>query len=400
MKACKRFLLASFCTSLCLSTSALGAVKQILVFGDSLSDDGNLYHLSYSYHSVLDKIPAIINDYPNGYIPSRYNNPYYGGRFSNGKTWVEDIANLFHIRDTNSHRDGLFIDYAYGGAHAASFEPSNKLPTPTVFPPNLSMQVATYDALHLLKSKQADTLAIIMTGANDYLGGRSDTDTATTSAVNAISSAIDHLYHHGVHQFLIAGLPDLGLTYDSYRHGSAFAKHETELSTLHNQKLAQVVQAYQANTRKYPDMKITFFNWTPFHRAAIENYQAMGFDYANSQPCHPGANIPTTGSVADNPQLAITASVASQTRNHIPSECDADASEPSKHIYMDPVHPTRVVHCMLALTACHLMEGSNGEVNCHISDTQDPTQVATEAAKVCWGYEAKGWLKADTPIEN
>lgn len=384
-------------------------IKKIIVFGDSLSDDGNLYHLSYSYHDILDKIPPIIKNYPTGYVPSRYNTPYYGGRFSNGKTWVEDVANLFDILDTNVHRDGLFVDYAYGGANAENFQSNSRLPTPNIFPPNLTMQVAEYDWLHPLNTPDNTVLSIIMAGANDYLGGSQNIDKTTTYSVSSISHAIINLYSHGVRHFLIAGLPDLGLTYDAYRKGQAFAAEESSLATMHNQKLMMAIQDIQHNQKAYPDIHITFFNWMPFHKAVLSQYQQAGFSYANTQPCHPGANIPISNfsNEMNNPELQVAADVLTSAQNTLPNACDKDADNPSQHIYMDPVHPTRVVHCMIALTACHFLQGQYAYVKdskqialqCHMPESDDPVVLALAAAKQCWQYEKQGWLMADSPIE-
>jgi phospholipase/lecithinase/hemolysin len=69
-----------------------GNVKQIVFFGDSMTDNGNLYNLI----KTMPKSP-----------------PYYKGRFSNGPTWAEYVERSFY----NTH----YIDsqnYAYGGATA------------------------------------------------------------------------------------------------------------------------------------------------------------------------------------------------------------------------------------------------------------------------------------------
>src|ERR1041384_6306889 len=50
--------------------------SRIFVFGDSLSDTGNFYALS------------------GGFPPA----PYAGGRFSNGKLWVEYAAEALHMQ--------------------------------------------------------------------------------------------------------------------------------------------------------------------------------------------------------------------------------------------------------------------------------------------------------------
>ncbi|WBO59801.1 SGNH/GDSL hydrolase family protein [Acidocella sp. MX-AZ03] len=72
-----------------LSLMAAPAAKagNLYVFGDSLSDDGNLYKLT-------------------GLPPA----PYYQGRFSNGPVWVEYLPGLTGLGFSSAN------DYAYGGA--------------------------------------------------------------------------------------------------------------------------------------------------------------------------------------------------------------------------------------------------------------------------------------------
>ncbi len=65
-------------------------VKEIIFFGDSLSDDGNLLQKL----KIVPKSP-----------------PYYKGRFSNGITWAEHVSNHFYNKSyINS------VNYCYGGA--------------------------------------------------------------------------------------------------------------------------------------------------------------------------------------------------------------------------------------------------------------------------------------------
>ncbi|PKC02598.1 hypothetical protein RhiirA5_402328 [Rhizophagus irregularis] len=63
------------------------SLTMLHVFGDSTCDNGNTWRLSNFT-----------------YPPSDY---FYKGRFSNGPTWVEYLADFCHIKD---------INYAYGGA--------------------------------------------------------------------------------------------------------------------------------------------------------------------------------------------------------------------------------------------------------------------------------------------
>ena len=67
-------------------------LNKIVVFGDSLSDNGNLYE--YLKHQ-LPLSP-----------------PYFEGRFTNGPVWIEDLIESYYPTNSNDH----LLDYAYGGA--------------------------------------------------------------------------------------------------------------------------------------------------------------------------------------------------------------------------------------------------------------------------------------------
>ena len=67
-------------------------LNKIVVFGDSLSDNGNLYE--YMKH----KLPI--------------SPPYFEGRFTNGPVWIENIATFYYPDDAEAH----LLDYAFGGS--------------------------------------------------------------------------------------------------------------------------------------------------------------------------------------------------------------------------------------------------------------------------------------------
>ena len=114
------------------SVVAASQFSHIVVFGDSLSDTGNLYALDPS------SVPA---------------SKYYQGRFSNGPVWVEYLAEADLL-------DATLVNNAYGGAS-----------TDGSSPPGLQVQVSTYTAT---ADVLPDALYVIWIGANDFLGGASD----------------------------------------------------------------------------------------------------------------------------------------------------------------------------------------------------------------------------------
>ena len=98
-------------------------INHLVVFGDSLSDNGNLYRVT------MHRMPGQV---------------YWKGRFSNGPVWSEDLVKKvgFDSKD--------FEDYAYGGATAEIFMWNNKEQQyqSQELPPSLIYQVTDVHALH------------------------------------------------------------------------------------------------------------------------------------------------------------------------------------------------------------------------------------------------------------
>ena len=161
------------CILLLFSPSAY-ALSTIFAYGDSLSDNGNLYAIS-------------------GSPPSP---PAYEGRFSNGPVWVETLA-----ASTGSN----LVDWAYGGATTGYDNPaagSSVLGLQW----QLDMTVPTFSALDL-----DDTLFTVWAGANDFFQGRGYTDAAAN-----IGTALNTLAAAGATSIMVPNLPDLGYTPEFY----------------------------------------------------------------------------------------------------------------------------------------------------------------------------------------
>ena len=86
------FYLLSLTTSPLAFATDFNHIKQIVIFGDSYSDNGNTYQISK-------------NTYPG--------QAYYLGRFFNGPTWSEYFAGKLGFDATDATK---FRNYAYGQA--------------------------------------------------------------------------------------------------------------------------------------------------------------------------------------------------------------------------------------------------------------------------------------------
>lgn len=169
--------------------------SSFFVFGDSLSDNGNLFR-------------AI------GLPPD----PYLDGRFSDGPVWNEGILQDFTAAGEVS------ANFAFGGATAVA----NGDPVP-----DLSLQLGSFGA-SVPKAALGDRpLASLWFGANDILdaiedfanGLKVDSEVlaAAAAAADAVGAGVRALDLSGITDFAVWNLPDIGLTprYQLFEPGSA-----------------------------------------------------------------------------------------------------------------------------------------------------------------------------------
>lgn len=146
-------------------------INELFVFGDSLSDVGNVFHAT-----------------GRAYPP---NPPYFQGRYSNGPVWVEYLASELMLTPEQN------TNFAYGGATTGNSSINGI--------PGLLAQVQSFTKAH--RQVNPNALYVLWAGANDYLHGA--TTNATLSSDN-LSQAIQSLSKAGAKKIMVANLPDLG----------------------------------------------------------------------------------------------------------------------------------------------------------------------------------------------
>ncbi len=161
----------------------------LYVFGDSLSDSGNLFALTF------------------GTVPP--SPPYFDGRFSNGPVWVETLAPLLGLEvdfDTDVTVDPLANNQAVGGAFTDTRN-ENEAVLPSLAGTGILGQVASFDAAGGRIGR--DDLVVIWGGANNYLF---DPAARPRQVVRDLVEAVESLADLGARRFLLPNLPDLGRT--------------------------------------------------------------------------------------------------------------------------------------------------------------------------------------------
>lgn len=171
------FALAAGLVAACLAAPASANYSQIITFGDSLSDNGNLYALT------------------GGQPPF----PYFNGRFSNGPVAVEVMSAKLGLTLT---------DFAYGGAQTGMGNLSGAALNGT----GVAGQIAHYGAL-TGGHADASALYVVWAGPNDFFAGANmlSPSTAPTASANLLND-IQALYGLGAREFFVPLMPDLGVT--------------------------------------------------------------------------------------------------------------------------------------------------------------------------------------------
>ena len=431
MRTLKRALFSLLTCLICLNTVATPtAIKTVILFGDSLSDTGNDYAFSYLLSPIIKRIPSLKKQFPSGLIPSPYGRPYFRGRFSDGKNWFEDFANLFHVRDTELHHYGHLENFAYGGAWASTYTNHGKRGI-TIFPLDIQEQILQFDLMHPFPYLHHNhVLAVIFIGANDYLTTDMSTPVSTQvdHAVNAIKAGIKqlHNYHHITH-FLLMGMPDLSQTPYATHLSDEQRTRLRQLSVAHNQRLTQLSTQLNAQNSQLP-YHTTFINWLSDHQELNQHYQQYHFRYAENRPCHNGFPDQAPLQIAVSPTQFLTQLLHNslpaanlwtqaphatlpngiQQRVDESSQC-TDLQPSGDHIYMDDVHPTRLAQCIIALRTCSTIQsqytwvdgrGREHALNC--GTTAEGLTGLQQAADQCYAALQAGDLRKNTllPFEN
>jgi phospholipase/lecithinase/hemolysin len=323
----KSRLLAVLCALVLLVPAWAGADEReggfrpfdrIVVFGTSLSDPGNAFLLinhsvSAPGYGMSDlALVTLIPDFP-----------YAAGqnRFSNGATWVEQLAGpiglSWSVKPSFLQSIAGSSNYAVGGTRARDGVAGEV---------SLSLQVTNFlrDAGPRASSR---ALYVIEMGGNDVRDAIEGDKYAIPLALAGVSDAIGRLYLAGARKFLIWNVPNLGRApairaLDAFLHltrgtpAGAVIQGATAASLGYNGGLAQVLNALPA---ALPGIDISLFD-------SFGTLEAVA-----NQPFRYGLQNATDGCIA--PWTAL------------PSRC----AHPDRYLFWDGIHPTRAGHAIIAI---------------------------------------------------
>lgn len=249
----------------------------MVVFGDSLSDTGTVFRAT------------------NGLYPP--DPPYFQGRYSNGRVWVEYLADRLNLSASKIN------NFACGGATSGSN--SNGLV------PGLLSQVQSFTPTNA--RVDAAALYVLWAGANDYLQGASE----ATTPVKNVMDAIESLSGAGAKRILVANLPNLGQL--PATRNTSKSTNLTALTEAHNQGLRRSLKLLG---QQQPDLKIMVLDANALYQEAITQSAKFGFTNVT------GACV--SGSSA--------------------------CSHPEQFLFWDGIHPTTTAHQVLGEQAVVAVE--------------------------------------------
>lgn len=296
------------------ATLSAGTLNKIVVFGDSLSDNGNLYE--YMKH----QIPM--------------SPPYFSGRFTNGPVWIELLTDSYFPHDGKSHLQ----DYAFGGAGVSEVigdDDDDALFT-------LRREVDTYLLAHQDKADPT-SLFVVWIGANNYLAVPENAEKTVENVNLGIKRELDRLANKGAKNIIVVNLPDLGRVPAAHDFDAADAL--SDLAKQHNDRLKKTVDELQVTQST---VNWIFIDLYQLFNEMLTDHNRYGMSNITDTCYEATLSKPSSRSV-----LKMVSTVKPQA---IKNACDG-------YLFFDPVHPVARAHRILAEKIREVLDGYG--VNLH-----------------------------------
>lgn len=281
--------------SLTGGSAGAASFSSFYVFGDSLSDSGANPSSVLSMYKLLG-----------GNCPATHScTPYFEGRFSNGPTAVEYMADAILPGGATTSN---FFNFAVSGATTGIGNYGDGgTQTTSGFPglPGMAQQLGLFSIdPQYINQAGTNPLFLVWGGANDYL-----TEDSAADAAKKIVSYVGELASMGASNIIVPNLPDLSLTpYVQLKNDQTAAKN---FSIEFNQTLASQIDALSG---ALPSANIVQFDTFSLFNNIIQNPANYGF--------------------TNTTEACVVLLIA----------CTDD----STHVFWDDFHPTTQVHMLVA----------------------------------------------------
>ncbi|WP_392534432.1 SGNH/GDSL hydrolase family protein [Nostoc sp. C117] len=275
----------------------------IYVFGDSLSDTGNVFNLT------------------NESVPPKPT--YFNGRFSNGPIWLEYLASDLGLTFNPNN------NFAFGGATTGTDNLGLS------FLPGLKQEINEFTTIN--NSADPNALYIIWAGTNDGLEYFFNKTPNPIESVSNLSAAITSLAAVGAENILVVNLPDLGKFPVTGGDSQTASVLET-FTNAHNSDLTTTINLL--NQELSPETHIIPLDVNSLYNRIIASPKEFSF-----------TNV-TDSCIGDLSVVPIKVPVK-------PVVCN-----PDQFLFWDEVHPTTATHqligelAFLALKSASIPESS------------------------------------------
>lgn len=338
------------------------SINKLVIFGDSLSDQGNL-------QTWLRIVPGA---------------PYFGGRFSNGPNWVDYLQQQTGIAVQN---------WAVGGS-VTLMQEDRDYDWTTRLSGSVQEEINHYAEDYLDNGKLSDpdsTLFVLWVGGNDYLGklhNQAEVDTfidepndpeggsniLIAEVTNNITNHLHSLKELGARNILVLNLPDLGtiprvLENDTYHVGVDepnnfrlvnLSQKLTQISQRHNQALKSSIDNFVQQFKEiniiygdaYSGLRNVMLSRHFFKASKPMNYQ-LDPDFLKT--------IVAGKSEAKINQACFTGSILGGDNSDV-------CANPNKFLFWDSVHPTSFGHCLIAFGFQRNLNENNLMTSAHASN--------------------------------
>lgn len=226
--------------------------SEMYVFGDSLSDTGNLFNAT------------------NGLFPP--DPPYSQGRSSNGPLWVEYLSPRLNLQSSEVN------NLAFFGAETGRGNANEDLLQADL--PGLLDEIDSFQTSLAGSPADPDALYVVWAGANDFFSPPADPIVAISESIGNLVTAVGTLKASGANHILVPYMPNLGVT--PFAISSGITAELTALSAAFNGALD--------NTFNAIGLEVITFDTFAFFNNLAANAESFGFTNI-STPCFDGVSI-------------------------------------------------------------------------------------------------------------
>ena len=288
---------------------------QIVVFGDSLSDVGNVY---------ADSIAL-------GLTPDPPTPPYYAGRMSNGPIWVDYLADAMNVPRAEASQQGTGgTGYAYAGsAIGPGTRLRNSIAIPGQIQPvsNTGKQIDDFLAASAGNRFSPDQMVLFWGGAQNLLqatltGSVASGLAAVAATLSEFELELRKLDANGAQRVVVPNQIDASTAPFFNGYGPTLPAGTQPLLAFLTVAFNTQLDALLTGLMADPTLQMQLFPVDMFGllKSVEANPSAFGFTNATTP-----AFIPGFGQVAN----------------------------PAGYVFWDPIHPTTEVHQLMAAATYH-----------------------------------------------